>query len=335
MTIAPFRSVAVIGLGLIGGSLARTLVESADAPPVIAWDADPRTRTSANDIGIPVAATLEECLAAPVDLVILAVPLAAMGDTARAVAPLVSGATTVTDVGSVKSSVRKQLTAAGLSDRYIGSHPMAGTEKTGFDASSGTLLIEAPWVVTVEERSTVDVEQELRRMLALGHLLIRHFKASVFVMTDKQHDAAVALASHLPHVFAAQLLGQANQSPIGPLVHAIAAGSFRDGTRVAGTNPERTEAMIVGNRDALAPLIEQSADALRELAGRLRAGEPVGDFFAGPRESGLLQGEASVRSIRFDAAAPTDVMAQLIEATGHGMRLTNVDLAAQIISLRT
>ncbi|WP_111720491.1 prephenate dehydrogenase/arogenate dehydrogenase family protein [Homoserinimonas sp. OAct 916] len=295
--LRPIRSVAIIGLGLIGGSLARDLNAASDLM-LISWDQDAETRAEAQAAGIPVAETLADCVAGEPDLIVLAVPLAAMRAVCVELAPLVAGHTLVTDVGSVKGPVRETVVASGLGERYVGSHPMAGTEATGFAASTPGMFQNAAWVVTVAasahaasthpasahpavaDSAQVDCPAELEAALVIAELVTRVLGVRVYVLSDDQHDEAVALISHLPHVLAAELLGLAALSPVRDVALALAAGSFRDGTRVAGTNPARTEAMVTGNAAWVAPLVEKAATRLQTLAAQLRAGDDVSDFFA-------------------------------------------------------
>ncbi len=292
--LRPIRSVAIIGLGLIGGSLARDLAVASDLT-LIGWDQDAETRAKAQAAGIPVAETLADCVAGEPDLIVLAVPLAAMGAVCLELAPLVADHTLVTDVGSVKGPVREAVVARGLGERYVGSHPMAGTEATGFAASTPGMFQNAAWVVTVAasahpasahpavaDSAQVDCAAELEAALVIAELVTRVLGVRVYVLSDDQHDEAVALISHLPHVLAAELLGLAALSPVRDVALALAAGSFRDGTRVAGTNPVRTEAMVTGNAAWVAPLVEKAATRLQALAVQLRAGDDVSDFFAPP-----------------------------------------------------
>lgn len=351
--VEPIRRVVVIGLGLIGGSLARDLAAAAEVE-LIGWDAEAAARAQARAAGIRVAETLAECVSGEPDLVVLAVPLAAMAPVCRELSALVTGRTWLTDVGSVKSPVRETVVANGLGERYLGSHPMAGTEATGFPASTAGMFHDAAWVLTVMPSTTegaarpaaadgapevavpegveVDPAAELRAVLAITELVTRVLGVRVYVLTDDQHDEAVALVSHLPHVLAAELLGQAAVSPVRDVAFALAAGSFRDGTRVAGTNPARTEAMVTGNAAWAAPLIDQAAARLTVLAARLRAGEDVGEFFA-PVVAGPAGPAGQNDLLRFGETTQPELRRVLLDAGNRGRSIRSIDLAERSITL--
>src|SRR6266566_1601287 len=137
--------VAVVGLGLIGGSVARRLAPAHD---VVGWDAEARTREQAPAAGLPVAGSVEEA-AAGADVAVVATPL---GTTATVLTALsTTDCRTVTDVGSVKVPVLGAASAAGLAERFVGGHPMAGTERAGFAASDPALLDGAAWVLCLDD----------------------------------------------------------------------------------------------------------------------------------------------------------------------------------------
>ena len=142
MTGLPGR-VAVLGLGLIGGSVARRLLDR--GAQVVAWDPDPATRESARDLGIEVLTGPEGLAGVAVDLVVVAVPLRAVERTAQLLSGVLGPHTVVTDVASVKAPVREAMVRAGLGAQYVGAHPMAGTEHSGFGASRADLLTGARW----------------------------------------------------------------------------------------------------------------------------------------------------------------------------------------------
>ncbi len=187
-------------------------------------------------------------------LVVLAVPLPAVDEVLRHVAEHAPGAR-LSDVVSVKAPVVEAVRKLTPGVRYVGGHPMAGTSSSGWASATSTLFKGAAWVVSTEPGLDMQVWQDVAALaLACG--------AHVVPAAPDEHDAAVARISHLPHILAAVLatVGAAG----GPLAMALAAGSFGDGTRVAGSRPELVRAMCEGNRDALLP-------ALDEALGRLGA----------------------------------------------------------------
>jgi prephenate dehydrogenase len=258
----PAPPVGVVGLGQLGGSLAAALV--AAGRPVTGWDVDPAAREAAAARGVHIGREMT-------GVVVLAVPLPAM---ARALEGLsVAPDATVTDLGSVKVPVLEELGAA-LGGRYVGGHPMCGTERSGHAAADPGLFAGARWAVCLEPGT------ELPRWLRVAEVALA-VGAEVVPVTAAEHDDAVAAISHVPHLLAAALAAAAGEA--GPLALALAAGSFRDGTRVIASDPAFVTAVVEGNAGpttaALARVQAQLARPWPELvaAGHaVRAGAPAG-----------------------------------------------------------
>ncbi|MCW2501923.1 MAG: prephenate dehydrogenase/arogenate dehydrogenase family protein [Actinomycetia bacterium] len=275
----PLNSVAVIGLGLIGGSLLR---RAARTGPATGYDADPPTRAAAESAGYRVAGSVAEAIA-DADLVVVAVPLPAI----RGVLGEIRGfGGLVTDVTSVKGPVDALVAECAPGIRWVGGHPMAGREQSGFAAGDASLFDQCAWVLCVP------ADGDLRDWLGLA-ALVTSWGARVVPALAAEHDAAAARISHAPHLAAAALAAGAAD----PLSLALAAGSFRDGTRVAGTRPELTAAMCAGNADTLATELDALIARLTQargllgdpaaLAEWLRAGHRVRSGW--PREAGPSQ----------------------------------------------
>lgn len=248
------RAVCVIGLGLIGGSVLRAAVR-AGRP---AWGATSSSSDAAEagGDGFTVLPTEDALAKAAADdaVVVLATPLPSVDEVLRTVASAAPSCL-LTDVVSVKQPVADAVALHVPSARYAGGHPMAGRSASGWPAGSETLFDGAPWVVATDEETTPEAWR-VATELALD------CGAHVVPTTSSEHDAAVARISHLPHVLAAVLA--ATGADGGPLALALAAGSFADGTRVAGTRAELVLAMCDGNRAAL-------LDAVDDALGRLGA----------------------------------------------------------------
>ncbi|WP_399344853.1 prephenate dehydrogenase [Umezawaea sp. Da 62-37] len=253
--MGPVPDLCVLGLGLIGGSVLR-------AATAVGWTAWGATKSSDDVVaaraeGFDADADLDAALrrAAAADaLVVVAVPLPAVDEVLRRVAA-VAPAARLTDVVSVKGPVHDSVRRLAPGTRYAGGHPMAGTSTSGWGAGRADLFRDAAWVVAVEDDTDVAVLTEVMSFaLAVG--------AHVVPASAAEHDAAVGRISHLPHILAAVLATVGADG--GPLALALAAGSFTDGTRVAGTRPELTQAMCEGNRTAL-------LDAVDDALGRLGA----------------------------------------------------------------
>lgn len=282
------RRVAVLGLGLVGGSLVRLLATR--GVDVVATDVSPATRAAARRAGLAVADDVAACVA-HADLVLLAAPLRAMPAVAADVAAHAPPSATVTDVGSVKGPVRSAVRDAGLADRYVGAHPMAGTEHSGFGASDVALLDGVRWAVTV------DPAVDPARLAAVLALVTGPCSGAAAVLTDDVHDEAAALVSHVPHVVATQLLNAVAGAPVRDVALGLAAGSFRDGTRVAYTDPARTEAMVTQNAAWVAPALRKVVRDLELVIQALETNGSTHAFFRAAdevRAAGRPQERAAV-----------------------------------------
>ncbi|WP_461123902.1 prephenate dehydrogenase [Saccharothrix stipae] len=245
------RSVCVVGLGLIGGSVLR----AAAAAGRVTWGATASTadaeaaREDGHDV-VDLPGALERARVQDA-LVVVAVPLPAVEEVLRALPDGIR----LTDVVSVKGPVDDLVRRVAPHARYVGGHPMAGASASGWAAGRADLFDGAAWVVTTEDDADQDVLTDVIE-LALDA------KAHVVPTSAAEHDAAVARISHLPHLLAAVLASVGADG--GPLALSLAAGSFGDGTRVAGSRPELVRAMCEGNRGAL-------LDAVDDALGRLGA----------------------------------------------------------------
>ncbi|MGY1812767.1 prephenate dehydrogenase/arogenate dehydrogenase family protein [Blastococcus sp. SYSU D00820] len=232
----PAPPVGVVGLGQLGGSLAAALV--AAGREVTGWDVDPAARGAAAARGVRIGREMD-------GVVVLAVPLPAM---ATALDGLTIGAdATITDLGSVKLPVLAAL-GTRYGGRYVGGHPMCGTERSGPEATDPTLFAGARWAVCVEPGT------ELPRWLRVAEVALA-VGAEVVPVTAAEHDDAVAAISHVPHLLAAALAAAAGAA--GPLALGLAAGSFRDGTRVIGSDPALVTAMVEGNAGPTAAALDR------------------------------------------------------------------------------
>jgi prephenate dehydrogenase len=249
-----------VGLGLIGGSVALRLAGSHD---VVCWDTDPDTRRLGAGAGLRLAGSVAAA-ATGADVAVVATPAAAVPATLAALAG--TDCRVVTDVGSVKAPVLAAARTAGLTDRYVGGHPMAGVERSGFTAADPGLLAGAVWVLALEE------DTDLARWLTVAEL-VTAAGGRVLPTTAAAHDEAQARISGLPHLLATALAVTAGSG--GPLAAALAAGSLRDGTRVAGSRPEFVAALCDGNRAALARVLDEALAALTDARQALVGGGTV------------------------------------------------------------
>jgi prephenate dehydrogenase len=255
------RPICVIGLGLIGGSLARASVAAGRA--MWAATASAATASAARADGYDVATSTEEALErakAEDALVVLAVPLTAVPDVLRqirAVAPECRLSDVVSVQAAMGDAVRRHAPAA----RYVGGHPMAGTAESGWAAGSTMLFRGANWVVAADDGLDREVWADVAE-------LAWDCGARVVPAASSDHDAAVARVSHLPHLLAAVLATVAAEDG-GALALTLAAGSFADATRVMDTRPELVLAMCEGNRAGLLPAVDDALGRLGAARGSL------------------------------------------------------------------
>jgi prephenate dehydrogenase len=257
------KRVAVIGLGLIGGSLARRLREI--GTEVVCFDTDPATRQTALDAGLMVSDNLSATLAKAPELAVLAIPFQALPAVLRGLATA-DYPGIVTDVTSVKQPAANLAEARRL--RWVGGHPMAGNENSGFPASDPTLFEESSWALCLDPSTALD------DWLVVAALLTQ-LGARVVPTTSARHDAAAARISHLPHLLASALATGASAGEAGRLALTLAAGSFRDSTRVAATRPELPAAMCGANAQALRAELNVLIERLTKLRQALESPDPI------------------------------------------------------------
>lgn len=241
--------VCVIGLGLIGGSLLRAAVAS--GAQAWGYNRSAAVVAAAEADGFEVTADLAEALGRASDrdaLIVVAVPMPAVDGVLEAIARHAPGCG-LTDVVSVKAPIADAVRRHGLGARYVGGHPMAGTAESGWAAADPDLFRDAAWVVGADDGADPDVWLQVAGLaLACG--------AVVVPAESGEHDRAVARISHLPHLLA-EALALAGVGG-GDLALGLAAGSFRDGTRVAGTAPGLVRAMCEANAAALTDALDET-----------------------------------------------------------------------------
>lgn len=276
---------AVIGTGLIGGSIGMAL--RARGWYVVGQDRDAARAARALELGALDAVGLEP----DVEITFVATPVGAVADAAREALAATSGI--VTDVGSVKAPI-----VAGVGgDRFVGGHPMAGSEQEGVDGARADLFEGAVWVLTPVPETADAAYLEVRSVVsALG--------AEVVAIPPDQHDALVAVVSHVPHLTAATLMqlagGRADDSRA---VLRLAAGGFRDMTRIAAGHPGIWPDICAENRQAIVEVLDQFIDELAD----------VRDVVAKGDRDTLLQRLEAAREARLNLPAGVAPTAELVE----------------------
>lgn len=252
--------VCILGLGLIGGSLLRALAPHTSA---FGYNRSATTVDAAGKAGFDVSDDLPATLrraAADDALIVVATPAMTLDDMLSAIAEY-APTCALTDVVSVKGQVARQVDDHGLGARFVGGHPMAGTAESGWEATDPELFWDAIWVVAADDGVDPAVWTQVAD-------LAQSVGARVVPAGSDDHDRAVAGISHLPHLTAAvtAAVGIAD----GDLATRLAAGSFRDGTRVAGTAPQLQQAMLEANASALLNALTEAIDRLTQARDELR-----------------------------------------------------------------
>ena len=258
---APLRSVALIGLGLIGSSIARAARETMPDLRLTAFDADPQVRERARQLDL-VDLVAEEAGEAvqEADLVILCVPVGAMAAAAGAIADHLPAGAIVSDVGSSKAAVAAALRKVLPNASIVPAHPVAGTENSGPDAGFASLFRGRWCILTPEEGAdNGDVDRLSAFWSALG--------AKVEVMNPRHHDLVLAITSHLPHLIAFTVVGTASdlERVTQSEVIKYSAGGFRDFTRIAASNPTMWRDIFLTNKHAVLDMIERFSNDLAHL----------------------------------------------------------------------
>lgn len=261
-----FPTITILGGGLLGGSLSLALAALESPPQIRLWARKQETVRTAQDLGIPgITGDLTEAVK-DADLLILAVPVGSM-------APLLSaaldaglpGKCLITDVGSVKRVPHQTLSPLlqNRPNRFIGSHPMAGSERNGLSAVTATLFQNAACLLTNDERAPADQTAALEAFW-------KTIGCRTSWMTAAVHDELVARISHLPHLIAASA---ARVCLKDPSEGKFGGGGLRDTTRVAAGNPEMWAEILIENREALIGPIRETIADLQEVLATLEAGD--------------------------------------------------------------
>ena len=264
-----FGSVAIIGLGLLGGSVGLALGQHLPQVATTGFDADPATRARAAQRGLTgkVCDSLAEAVQ-DADLVILCVPVGAMGAVAAQLAPHLKPGVVVSDVGSSKQFVAEALAAALPGVAVIPAHPVAGTERSGPDAGFAALFHNRWCIITPPADADPAQVQALSDLwLALG--------AKIEIMDARHHDMVLAVTSHLPHLIAYTIVGTASDLEGVPESEVIkySAGGFRDFTRIAASDPTMWRDVFLSNRDAVLDMLQRFTEDLTALQRAIRVGD--------------------------------------------------------------
>ena len=264
-----FERVAIIGLGLLGGSIGLAVAEHLPGVTTTGYDADPAVRRRAAERGLAgsICETAAEAVAGA-DLVILCVPVGAMGEAARTIAPALAPGALVSDVGSTKQSISRALSEALPANPVIPAHPVAGTEHSGPDAGFATLFHHRWCILTPPEGADPQLVARLADFWrALG--------STVEVMDAEHHDLVLAVTSHIPHLIAYTIVGTASdlEEVTRGEVIKYSAGGFRDFTRIAASDPTMWRDVFLHNREAVLEMLGRLTDDLAAMRSAIEAGD--------------------------------------------------------------
>ncbi len=268
----PIRSVAIIGAGHIGASIARACALHRPSINVRLYDADAGVRARAREIALGDIAESESGAVRDADLVILAVPVGRMGEAARACAPHMKDGAIISDVGSVKNAVVEAVLKE-TPDRlfFVAAHPLAGTEQSGPDAGLPHLFENRWLILTPQDDARPAYQQAITRLEEFW----RGLGANVERMNAQRHDLVLAIVSHLPHLIAFNIVATAQDMESvseGEVVKYSASG-FRDFTRIAASDPTMWRDVFLNNREAVLEALGRFTEDLAALQRAVRWGD--------------------------------------------------------------
>ncbi len=277
----PFANITIIGLGLIGSSIAHGVRASMPSARITGFDADAAVRARVQELGFcDDVADNAGAAVIDADLVLLCVPVGAMASIASEMAEDLPKEAVISDVGSSKGNVIASLQAALPEVRIIPAHPVAGTEHSGPDAGFATLFHDRWCILTPPE----DAEKgDIERVRAFWEKL----GANIEIMDAKHHDLVLAVTSHLPHLIAYTIVGTASdlEDVTRSEVIKYSAGGFRDFTRIAASDPTMWRDVFMSNKDAVLEMLQRFSEDLTALQRAIRwdKGDELFDLFTKTR----------------------------------------------------
>lgn len=248
-----------IGFGLIGGSIARGIRRANPNARIMAYMRTRSRLEQAKRDGIVdiildgVGEELRLC-----DMIFLCTPVEYNEQYLSAVRPYLKPGALVTDVGSTKTSIHKTVEQLGMEDVFIGGHPMAGSEKTGYENATDHLLENAYYIVTPTSKTR---PEDTRRLVEIASLI----HSIPIVLDYREHDRIVAAISHLPHLIASSLVNLVKDSDSGSMMKRLAAGGFKDITRIASSSPEMWEQICMTNTDNISLMLDAYIASLQSI----------------------------------------------------------------------
>lgn len=256
--------IAFIGLGLIGGSIARGIKREAPETKIMAYMRTRSKLMEAKEEAIVdvildgIGEELSEC-----DFIFLCTPVEYNADYLSKIQPFLKPGAIVTDVGSTKTDIHEAVIRLGMEDWFVGGHPMAGSEKTGYENSTDHLLENAYYIITPTAKTT---KEQTDRLVHIAEMI-----GSIPIVLDfHEHDFVTAAISHLPHIVASSLVNLVKDSDNQQgLMKRLAAGGFKDITRIASSSPEMWEQICMTNHQNLSLILERYIASLNQILDQL------------------------------------------------------------------
>lgn len=279
-----FKKVAIIGIGLIGSSLARVIKKNGLAETISVYDTNSEYRKKAVEIGVAdeESSTIKGAVK-DADLVVLSTPVGVYGELVKEMVPYLNKGAIITDVGSVKKFVVDEV-EANIADNadivFVAGHPVAGTEKSGPEAGFAELF-EGRWcILTPSKKSTPEAIKKVAEMWSAAKMRIDE-------MTPEHHDKVMAAVSHLPHLIAYSIVGTVDDLEGYEKQEIIkySASGFRDFTRIAGSDPTMWRDIVLNNKATVLELIQRFVEDLIALQRNIRwdEGDKLFELFSRTR----------------------------------------------------
>lgn len=320
-----------IGLGLIGGSIARGLKRSAPDIRIMAYMRSHDKLVKAHEDGIVdlildgVDEHLSEC-----DIIFLCTPVEFNESYLRQIRPFLKKNAIVTDVGSTKSSIHETVAALGMEGCFVGGHPMAGSEKTGYENSTDHLLENAYYIITPTPSTPAEFTE---RMVDVAKVI----GALPLVLDYHRHDFIVAAISHLPHLIASSLVNLVHDCDSeDQMMKRLAAGGFKDITRIASSSPVMWEQICMTNVDNITEVLDQYINSLTNLRSQLKSHESgaVYKLFESSRDyrnsfaetpKGSVQPEYTFSADVVDEPGAISIVSSIL--SGKGISIKNIGIS--------
>lgn len=274
-------TVGFVGLGLIGGSIAKAIRRVYPTSNIIAYNRSAEARQmslsdgTCNAVTGAVDETFAEC-----DYIFLCLPVELNIEYLELLRDIIKPECIITDVGSVKTNIHEAVIKFGMEKNFIGGHPMAGSEKTSYKAAKDRLIENAYYVITPTSQSLKEEIDRLDKFISkLGSITIQ--------LDYKEHDKVVAAVSHLPHLIASSLVNLVKDSDSSEgLMKQMAAGGFKDITRIASSSPEMWEQICMTNRENLSDFIEKYVKSLLQIKSDIDTadGSAINELFQSSKE---------------------------------------------------